>query len=284
VSAWEAPAKLNLSLEIRARDESGLHALRSIAQTISWLDLLEVEESGDDSLVVEGFPVPEGGDNLVWKAVEAAASAAERPRPQLDIRLTKRIAVAAGLGGGSSDAAAALLAMQEMLRLDRDRILAVAPMVGSDVPFLITGGLATVEGHGEAINPLPPISGFAVAVAVPFLELSTVDVYRAWDDLGEPQGRPIEARRLPPALRAFAPLRNDLTPAVMHLAPSLGDLVVDLARAWETPVSMTGSGPALFAYFGSAEEASSAVAAIPWKARAAVGCELRPHGPAPSGE
>jgi 4-diphosphocytidyl-2-C-methyl-D-erythritol kinase len=177
-----------------------------------------------------------------------------------------------------------LLATQELLRLDDDVVAAAAPKIGSDVPYLLVGGLAQVEGNGEVVGPLPPIGGFAVAVVVPPFELSTAEVYRVWDEMGEPRGTPIEGRRVPPPLRQFGPLRNDLAPAALHLEPSLGDLVADLARAWETPVSMTGSGPAFFAYFGSDEEAAAATRAVPWRARASIGCGLRARGPAPAEE
>jgi 4-diphosphocytidyl-2-C-methyl-D-erythritol kinase len=284
VTAWEAPAKINLSLELRGRDETGLHPLRSLAQTVEWCDRLEFEEGDEDRLEVDGPPVPEGGDNLVWRAVSAIEAAAGATRPRLDIRLTKRIPVAAGMGGGSSDAAAALLAVAEMMRLPAETVEKAAPGVGSDVPYLLKGGLAQIEGHGDVVGPLPAVGGFAVAVAVPPFMLATADVYRVWDELGEPQAPPIDGRRLPPGLRALGPLRNDLTPAAMRLAPGLGDLMADLAQAWGTPVSMTGSGPSLFGFFGDEDEARSAAAAVPWGARAAFGRPLRPNGAAPSRE
>lgn len=270
---WECPAKVNLSLRVGARGADGYHPLSSLVQTIDWLDLLDVEEADADGLEIEGADLPEGGENLVWRAVDALG----RPRPPLHLRLVKRIAVAAGLGGGSADAAATLAACGRLLRLPADALAAAAARVGSDVPFLLTGGSAVTEGRGERILPRPALAGFALAVVVPAGELRTPDVYRRWDELGGPAGPPVRGRSLPPALRSEE-LVNDLTPAAIDLVPALADHVRDLERAWGRPVAMSGSGPSLFAFFADGEEAAAAAAEAPGDNRAAVGAGLRPRG------
>ncbi|MFP3913397.1 MAG: 4-(cytidine 5'-diphospho)-2-C-methyl-D-erythritol kinase [Actinomycetota bacterium] len=116
---WEAPAKLNLDLRVAERDSRGKHPLRSVVQAIEWCDVVMIEEGDEDELEVEGAELPEGGENLVWKAVQALELAY---RPPLRIRLDKRIPVAAGLGGGSSDAAAALKAVAELTRLPAETV------------------------------------------------------------------------------------------------------------------------------------------------------------------
>lgn len=272
---WEAPAKLNLDLRVGSVERDGFHPLRSLVQTIDWTDRLTVEESDEDHLDLAGAELPEGGENLVWQAVEALAL---RRRPRLHIRLVKSIPIAAGLGGGSADAAATLLAVGEMLRLGRRRISAVAAEVGADVPFLLTGGTAVLEGYGERVTALDPLSGFAVAVAVPPFELATPDVYRRWDEMGGPVGTELTGAALPPALRRHDELRNDLTPAAASLRPELRDWMADLGGRWERPVMMSGSGPACFGFFLDRDEAAGAVAGLS-EHRGAQAADLRRQGP-----
>ncbi len=283
---WTAPAKINLSLELGSVDGSGYHPLRSLVQTIDWLDHLTVEASDEDRLEIEGAALPHDGDNLVWRAVEALApGSATGPagRPRLDIRLIKRIGVAAGLGGGSSDAAAALSATAEIVGRSAEDVARVAPAVGADVPLFLVGGTLMMEGRGERISPLRPLAGFAVGVVVPPFELSTPIVYRTWDRLGEPRGRDLPDRGLPPALRAYGGLRNDLTPAALHLESELSDWIADMEKLWGRPVAMSGSGPSLFAFFADLDEASAAAREAPLLSRAAMGADLRPFGVAKVG-
>ncbi|HKX75461.1 MAG TPA: 4-(cytidine 5'-diphospho)-2-C-methyl-D-erythritol kinase [Acidimicrobiia bacterium] len=279
MSRWEAPAKLNLSLLVGRGDAGGHHPLRSLVQTIDWVDYLTFEEAGSDELTVEGADLPEGGDNLVWKAIAALRQAAGLTRPYLNIRLEKRIPAAAGLGGGSSDAAASLLATARLARVSPVLAEAVAPQVGADVPFLMVGGTAWMEGYGEQVDPLQVAPDYALGVVVPPFELATASVYGAWDLLGEPTGPELAGRRLPPSLRPLGPLRNDLTPAAIDLHPDLADWISEMSALLERPLLMTGSGPALFAFFGDLEEATSAMATTPSSLRAAIAATPRPHGP-----
>ncbi len=281
MTTWEAPAKVNLSLQVARPDESGLHPVRSLIQTIEWCDLLVVEEGEDDQLRVEGADLPLGGDNLVWRAVARLRQEAEIKRPAVDFRLTKSVAVAAGLGGGSSDAAAALLAYARLARISPVVAEAVAPQVGADVPFLMVGGTAWMEGYGERLTALRFEPDYSLAVVVPPFELGAGEVYRAWDRREGPSGPALEARSLPPSLRELGPLRNDLTPAALTLAPDLADWIADLGKLFERRVAMSGSGPALFAYFSDLDEATSALSAVPARARARMAAMPRPRGAAP---
>jgi 4-diphosphocytidyl-2-C-methyl-D-erythritol kinase len=135
-----------------------------------------------------------------------------------------------------------------------------------------------MEGYGERIEPIDPLGGFSVAVAVPSFELSTPQVYRRWDEMGYPVGGEFPRRALPPALRTLDHVRNDLQPAALAVAPELGDWMLELADRWDRPVMVSGSGPAVFGYFADDDEAASAAAAVPPGARGAVGCGLRPLG------
>jgi 4-diphosphocytidyl-2-C-methyl-D-erythritol kinase len=274
-AVWEAPAKLNLSLELREADRSGYHPLRSLCQTIERLDLLTIDTGEDERLVIAGDDIPEGEDNLVWRAVRCLVGRPDRPR--LDMHLEKHIPAAAGLGGGSSDAAAALLGAAQVYGRSGEEVRSCAPQVGADVMFLLDGGSVWMEGYGEVLTELEPLHGFCVAVAVPAIEIPTPAAYERWDRLEAPLGPEFDGRDLPPILRQFAPLRNDLTPAAYSLEPELADWSVDLAERWGRQVAMTGSGSAHFGFFADLDEATAACTDVP-QARAAFAAGLRGTG------
>ena len=280
MTTWPAPAKVNLTLMVGARSASGLHPIRSLIQTLDWGDRLTVTEGEEDCLKTTGADLPTGADNLVWKAVAALERETSFSRPPLRFLLEKRIPVAAGLGGGSADAAATLQAVGKMFALDPSALHRAAPRIGSDVPAALVGGSLWVEGFGEKMSPLAALSGFALAVVTPDFPVLTPDVYRMWDDLDEPRGPDFPSSGLPPALRHWAPFRNDLQPAALRIRPELGDLMGYLAREWGRPVGMSGSGPSLFAYFVDAEEAASAASAVGSSFSSAVGVDLFSGGPA----
>ncbi|MDE0231091.1 MAG: hypothetical protein OXI56_08585 [bacterium] len=279
MTAWLAPAKVNFTLMVGPRSASGLHPVRSLIQTLDWCDRITLEEGEEDRLEIEGADLPDGGENLVWKAVGALEKEAALRRPPLRITLQKRLPVGAGLGGGSADAAAVLDALGDMLGVAPVRRRNAAALIGSDVPAALLGGTVRAEGFGEEVTRLPDLSGFAVAVVVPHFPLLTADVYRMWDDLSEPRGREFPSRFLPPLLRRAAPIRNDLTPAALRLRPELGDLMEEVAGVWERPVAMSGSGSSLFSFFVDVEEAAGAAGEIEGLASVAVGADLLPHGP-----
>lgn len=273
---YEAPAKLNLSLHVMPPADNGYHPLVSMVQTIEWVDLLEVSGSdeGSDSLVVVGSAV-DAEENLVLKAVQAARN--EFAVPPLGLALHKMLPVEAGLGGGSSDAAAALLAAGDAASWPGD-LEGIASGVGADVPLFLAGGTVMVGGFGERIERRRPLGDFAVAVVVPEFGLGTADVYARWDELEGPEVEPIPDEHLPPSLRGDMPMRNDLLPAALALAPQLGDFMADVSSLWNAPVSLTGSGSACFGYFASVDEASDAATATSHLCSVARGTVLRDHG------
>jgi 4-diphosphocytidyl-2-C-methyl-D-erythritol kinase len=215
-------------------------------------------------------------DNLVLKALTLAREFGGVPA--LTMRLEKELPVAAGLGGGSSDAAAALLAAAEFGDLAREDLPAVASRVGADVSLFLTGGTVMMTGTGETVEAVRPAEGFAMAVIVPEFGLSTADVYRHWDALEGPEGDEMPEGRLPPSLRGRMPMRNDLLPAALGLEPLLGDFMADVTSIWGTTVCLTGSGSACFGYFATLEEASDAASAVSGLIRESRGVALRDHG------
>jgi len=232
VTVYESPAKLNLALLVEPPREDGLHLIQSLVQTIEWVDRLEVEESEEDNLVIEGADL-DPDDNLVIRALRAVRE--KGFVPPLDLRLSKDIPIGAGLGGGSSNAATMLVAAAEAGRLPSSVPEGLAPSLGADVALFLTGGTMLITGVGEEIESLRPLSGFAVAVVVPPFEISTKDAYRRWDEMEGPMGESIEPRLLPPGLREGIPIRNDLTVAAWELEPTLADFMADLRARWGGP-------------------------------------------------
>lgn len=271
----ESPAKLNLSLLVSPPRADGYHPLDSIAQTIEWCDILDLsrsEDGGSDSFVVVGADL-DHEENLVTRALQALREV--KKVPPLDIRLEKSLPILAGLGGGSSNAAAALIGAGS--GVGQQILDDLARRLGSDVPLFLRGGTQRMQGVGDQLEPWAQLGGFAVAVAVPEFGLETAAVYQRWDRLEGPEGEVIPPNRVPPQLREF-PLRNDLLPAALDLEPQLGDFLADLRSAWGVPVSMTGSGSACFGYFSTVDEAESAASEVSGMVRLARGVDLRDRG------
>ncbi len=278
-------AKVNLSLRVRTPRPDGMHPIRSLVQSVEWTDEMSLEVvEGEDEFVLRGADLAADQDNLAWRAV-----AAMRPgsRPAIRLELDKSIAVAAGLGGGSADAALGLALGAEVFGRSPEEAVAAAADLGADVPFCLAGGMAILEGIGDEVTRLKSADDFAIAIVVPPFELATPSVYRRWDELDGPIGPGIEAQHLPGSLRDRAPLGNDLQPAAVDLVSELGDWISDTASAWGQPVAMSGSGPSLFSLFSTIGEAAdaidivrgarSSVAALP----ATVGWEMDAGGSLP---
>ena len=275
MKSYEAPAKLNLSLHVDPPRSDGFHPLQSLVQTIEWCDTLTFEEGESiDTLEVSSADVdPE--DNLVLRAMKSVRKTASFP-PQA-ITLDKQIPIAAGLGGGSSDAAATLIAAADS-KISESDLGEMAAALGADVPLFLVGGTLQMSGVGGVVDPVRPLSEFALAVVVPEFGLSTQDVYEKWDKLEGPIGDAVSDASLPPALRYEMPMRNDLVPAALEIEPRFGDFMADLRDLWSVAVCMTGSGSACFGYFGSLEEAEDAAGAVEHLTSDGRGVELRPRG------
>jgi 4-diphosphocytidyl-2-C-methyl-D-erythritol kinase len=219
--AVPARAKLNLDLEVLSRGSDGFHQIRSRMQSVALHDLLEVELAEDrTTLQTTGLTLKQKEDNSVLKAHEALEHAAGRKLPT-HYHLHKRIPPGAGLGGASSDAAAALKGLKTIHKLNVE-LDEIAAGVGADVPFFLNGGTALVEGRGERLTRLRPETGW-FAIAWPGIELLTSAVYRAWDEV-----------------KGDGP--NQLTRAATSVAPHLHDFAKQLGDGWQ----MTGSGSAFF--------------------------------------
>ncbi|MGH9124294.1 MAG: 4-(cytidine 5'-diphospho)-2-C-methyl-D-erythritol kinase [Acidimicrobiales bacterium] len=240
VTQLRAPAKLTLAFRVTGVRPDGYHLIDAEMVTVDLADLLEVDE-GDLLIVVDGPQVAADNSNLVRRALRATGRRAA-------VRLSKRIPVGGGLGGGSADAAA-------VLRWAGLADLSLAASLGADVPFCLLGGRARVRGIGEVIDPLPFVAR-TFTLMTPPLSVSTAAVYRAWDRLGGPT----------------AEGGNDLEPAALEVQPELAGWRDRLgAITGQTPM-LAGSGSTWFvegAYPGpglvvvSTEPAEAATTALP---------------------
>lgn len=238
-----ARPKINLRLLVGAVRPDGYHPLRSLMVALDGpADEVTVSPADTRSVTCAGI---DGPGNLAWKALDALQAEAGRVLPPLAVFIEKVLPVQAGVGGGSSDAAATLIAADRLLGLDlaTDRLERAAATVGSDVPFFIRGGAQWATGRGEVLWPASAPTFHAVIVA-PGTGLSTADVYRAFDALPAPPPDPGDA---PPAdAQGLATwCRNDLWPAALSLAPDLAITTGTLTGAGAAPALLCGSGSAI---------------------------------------
>lgn len=295
------PAKVNLSLRVLAREESGFHQIETLFQAIDLKDRLEIERGGDSiSLQVTGAKLGPAKENLVWRA--AAAFLAEAGIEEgVRLKLEKRIPSGAGLGGGSSDAAATLLGLNRLhdAPLSNEALLALASRLGSDVPFFLSPSpLALAWGRGDRLLPLSPFSPAWLVLALPPVSIDTGAAYgalaerRAADEEKAPTASADDAAgegaeviggafdtahilpfNFPRDWQAIgARAANDFEPVILEQHPLLGEIRGALADTEPHFSLLSGSGAALFALFPTerlagvaCEELSSAFPKVPFR-------------------
>ena len=264
----KAFAKVNLCLQVLGKQLDGYHELRTVFQAISLHDPLELRFSARDeiSLEIVDSELPADSTNLVWRAMDALKREL-RLREGIHARLTKRIPVARGLGGGSSDAAAAL---QGVLRLTKRelplaRLLEIASSLGADVPFFLFGGRALGVNRGDEIYPLPDLPARTILVVSPAnIAVSTRDAY-AWVD------ERLTTSRSAPKMWSFCALcwsrqgsvSNDFEAAVFDRHPRLSEIKRRLLQEGAAEAALAGSGSAVFGVYRNPAQARRAARAFP---------------------
>jgi 4-diphosphocytidyl-2-C-methyl-D-erythritol kinase len=250
-------AKLNLALRILYKRPDGYHELRSVFQTISLADEIRIgfRKARRTEIRMSGnVDIP---DNLVVRAARLCLEEMKVPAA-VDFELHKRIPMGAGLGGGSSDAAAVLLALPALASkvIPTERLIPLAAQLGSDVPFFLLGGTAAVLGRGEELYPLEDLRARHVLVVSPEVHVSTPDAYRALS-------AQLTAESIQPKLAGFqaglwsggmGSVSNDFEEVVFEQHPRLKSIRSRLLRAGATTALMTGSGSSIFGVFASRRE------------------------------
>ncbi len=257
----KAYAKLNLALEILSRRDDGFHDLVGVMQTISLADTLSIQRSDTLSLAVPGHRELAGDDNLVMKAAKLLAGG---QAPGAQIILTKKIPSGAGLGGGSADAALTLMALNEFWNLghSHQHLWDLAQSLGSDIPFFLTGGSASVAGRGEIIKPLPYDGEYWFVLIQPPFSISTAWAYQAFDKKPQPSSgsteKVVEALARADALKLGQALGNNMEGPVFAQYPQLAQYKQALLNAGALGAAMSGSGSTIFGLFASKKDAQAA--------------------------
>lgn len=260
-----AAAKINLSLDITGVLENGYHSLIMVMQSVNLCDtvILEKTDSGTIELTCSEPALPCDKRNIAYKAALMFFSGTGIENPGLRIHITKRIPFAAGLAGGSADAAAVICGLNVLFEagLSETALCAIGIKVGSDVPFCIAGGTRLVENTGDKMTPLPPVPHFYAVLAKPSQGVSTAEAYGAFDraqNIRHPDNEGILAAVKDGNLAAIAAKADNVFEQVISL-PELDTLRRVLEDAGALTVRMSGSGPTLFGIFDSAPMAQLAL-------------------------
>lgn len=268
-----APAKLNVYLRVLGARDDGYHELESLVLPLSLADEVTVTDAEKLDVVVdaqvdlsEGLDA--GGMNLSLMAALALAEACEGPARGAEIRIVKRIPVAAGLGGGSADAAATLLALNELwgCGLDRDVQMGIGERIGSDVPAMLAGGPVVMRGRGERLAPVHPVTTWWAVRPFDFPTRSP-DAYRWWDEdggtVGPDAGALVAAAETGNVELLGHALFNDLEGPVARRHPEVADVKQAFLEAGALGAIMSGSGPTVVALARHMADADRIARAVP---------------------
>ena len=264
-----AHAKLNVFLRVLGRRDDGYHDIQTAILPLELHDVVTVEPADELEVAVVGeraHELGEAGESLSGRAAHAWATAARVGAPRALITIEKRIPVAAGLGGGSADAAATLLALDELFGspLSPEAMVEAASTVGSDVPALLAGGPVFAEGRGERVVPLHAVATHWVMLPLPFA-VRSADAYRWWDErpeTGPDAGALLAAIETGDDEIVGSAMFDDLQPPVAYRHPEVDRAVAAFRDAGALGAIMSGSGPtvvALARHLGHADRIAAAV-------------------------
>ena len=262
-----APAKLNLTLDVLGRREDGFHELRMVMQSVALADVLTLEVGTQRPLEIRtnlSF-LPNNEKNLAAAAALAFQEGSGRDAGGVSISIQKKVPVCAGMGGGSSDAAAVLRALNEVLDGGYAplELAKLGERVGSDVPYCVLGGTALAEGRGEVLTPLPPLPRCHVVVCKPAFSIATPELFRAIDG-AKLCRRPdtagvlaaLEAGDLEGVARRMYNVFEDVLPS--RMAAQVRQIKNVLVQHGALGANMSGTGPSVFGLFDDAQRANGA--------------------------
>jgi 4-diphosphocytidyl-2-C-methyl-D-erythritol kinase len=247
----QAPAKVNFGLNIVGKREDGYHLIETIFQEVDFGDTVHFEECKAGCTIECDHPaVPANEHNLCCKAYHNLKEICPE-LPGIHIKLDKSIPVGAGLGGGSSDAAATLIGLYHLFQPDIqvDQLYSIATRVGADVPFFLTGGTAYARGIGDELEPIEPLTGGYILIAVPDIHISTAWAYKNVNYT-------LTSNKFKNKLKGFFEiegnlqrLQNDFEPLVIKEYSEIDEIKQQLTHFHAEYVSLSGSGSAVFGVF-----------------------------------
>ena len=261
-----AYAKINLSLDVTGKRANGYHDVRMVMQTVDIYDTLTfVKTDTDITIDVGGSPLPVDGDNLIYKAAKAVMDKCGITEG-VSISLDKHIPIAAGMAGGSSDAAAAFRGVNRLFEcgLSYDELREIGVKIGADVPYCIEGGTVLAEGIGEELTKLSEMSGHILAVAKPKRGVSTGNIYKSLDEIFDTITHPdvdamVKVINTSQDLSFTKYLGNVLEFVTVPLCPEIDEIKKIFNESGSLGTLMTGSGPTVFAFFEDDKKAAGAI-------------------------
>ncbi|MDD2366835.1 MAG: 4-(cytidine 5'-diphospho)-2-C-methyl-D-erythritol kinase [Desulfuromonadaceae bacterium] len=255
-----APAKINYLLDVIGKRPDGYHELRMIMQRVNLCDniSLKLNDNGEVKIICNSIGIPDGQENIAWKAARALLDFAGS-KTGVTIEITKNIPVAAGLGGGSSDAAAVLMGLNDLLNLNisDQKLMEIGVNIGADVPFFIFKKAAIAEGIGEKLTELPEMPHCWILLVNPAIHVSTAWVYKSLQLTN--RGK---LNRLPEFFdsieQVISILSNDLESVTVEKFPVIAEIKSLLLESGASGSMMSGSGPTVFGIFDSFDAAEIA--------------------------
>lgn len=256
-----AHAKINLDLRVLGARPDGFHELRTVFQALALHDTIRcVPRKGPFAIECSSAGVPLDESNLIWRAAQTLWRALRRPGRVRDmvVQLEKQIPLQAGLGGGSADAAATLMALAQAWRVPvkPSQLTDVAAHIGSDVPFFLSGGTALGLGRGEEVYPLADLPRHWIVLLIPGFGVSTSEAYGWYDAERELSRAPREPQHVPgPWPSRAAQMINDLEAPIAAHHPEIDQMKAALKRAGAVAAAMSGSGSTVFGLFQKRRDA-----------------------------
>jgi len=268
----KAPAKINLSLHVKGLREDGFHELQMIMQSISLADRIKLKKKSGGIIVKSSqTELPTGEENLAYQAAEIFFKQNPEIEQGVEIYIEKSIPIAAGMAGGSTDAAAVMRGLYQLfeLKADYESLRQDLEIIGSDVPYCLEGGTVYVSGKGEILEPLPFMGKKYLVVVTPTFKISTPEVYKLYDELKGYQefnfDSVLDNFKKDQQIDWRLDYKNDLKKAAEKICPEIKEVKNIFKNTKADFTMLSGSGPTVFSIYSSREQAEKVAAGWPRK-------------------
>jgi len=268
----KAPAKINLSLHVKGLREDGFHELQMIMQSISLADRIKLKKKSGGIIVKSSqTELPTGEENLAYQAAEIFFKQNPEIEQGVEIYIEKSIPIAAGMAGGSTDAAAVMRGLYQLfeLKADYESLRQDLEIIGSDVPYCLEGGTVYASGKGEILEPLPFMGKKYLVVVTPTFKISTPEVYKLYDELKGYQefnfDSVLDNFKKDQQIDWRLDYKNDLKKAAEKICPEIKEVKNIFKNTKADFTMLSGSGPTVFSIYSSREQAEKVAAGWPRK-------------------